>query len=108
MIPCIKNNQTRRPGAQKPQPGPLQMKWASTEPTIYQALKVLRYTHLPPEFVLALVHAGQCTNMCEDVLQSIGKLEGVNIAETELDVRVNRKFDETKNFTTKMERVSEA
>jgi hypothetical protein len=44
----------------------------------------------------------------KDVLQTISKLECVNVAETVLDVRINNKLGETKNFTAKMESVSEA
>ena len=46
--------------------------------------------------------------MSEDVLNSIGELEGIDIAETILDVGVNNEFSQTKDFSTQVEGVSEA
>jgi hypothetical protein len=58
--------------------------------------------------VLVPVHSSKGTNVREDVLKSIGQLEGINIAEAELDIRVHNQLRETKNFTAKMEGVSES
>lgn len=44
--------------------------------------------------------------MRKDVLQSIGQLEGVNVAKSELDVCVDDKLGETQNFTAQVECVS--
>ena len=46
--------------------------------------------------------------MSEDVLNGIGELEGIDIAETILDVGVNNEFSQTKDFSTQVEGVSEA
>jgi hypothetical protein len=46
--------------------------------------------------------------MCKDILEGIRELESVDIAKTELDVSINNKFRQTKNFTTEMERIPEA
>lgn len=45
--------------------------------------------------------------MSKNVLQSIGQLERIDIAEPKLYVGVNDKFSKTKNFTTQMECISE-
>jgi hypothetical protein len=46
--------------------------------------------------------------MCEDVLKSVRKLEGIHVAQTELDVGVDDEFGKAKDFSTKMERISES
>lgn len=45
--------------------------------------------------------------MGKNVLQSIGQLEGIDIAEPKLYVGINDEFSKTKNFTTQMECISE-
>jgi hypothetical protein len=45
--------------------------------------------------------------MSKNILESVCELEGVDIPQTELDVGINNKLGETKNFTTKMEGISE-
>ena len=46
--------------------------------------------------------------MCENVLQGIGQLERIYITETELDMRIDDEFGQTKNLSTQMECISEA
>jgi hypothetical protein len=46
--------------------------------------------------------------MCKDVLKGIGQLEGINIAETELNIGVHNQLRKTKDFTAEMEGVSES
>lgn len=58
--------------------------------------------------VLVPVHACQRTDMCENVLQGIGQLERIYITETELDMRIDDEFGQTKNLSTQMECISEA
>ena len=58
--------------------------------------------------VLVPVHAGEGANVSEDVLQRIGQLERVDVAETELDVCVDDELRQTKDLTAQMEGVSEA
>ena len=48
----------------------------------------------------------QRTDVGEDVLKGIGKLESVNITQTILDMCIDHKLGETQDFTTKMESVS--
>jgi len=43
----------------------------------------------------------------KNVLQSIGQLECIDIAEPKLYVGINDKFSKTKNFTAQMECISE-
>ena len=45
--------------------------------------------------------------MCEDVLDSVGKLERVNVTETELNVRIDDQLRQAENLTTQVEGVSE-
>ena len=54
-----------------------------------------------------LVHPGQ-SNMCENVLQGVSQLEGIDITETQLDVCVNDELGEANNFTAEVEGVSES
>jgi hypothetical protein len=46
--------------------------------------------------------------MTEGVLDGIGELEGIDIAQTVLNVGVNNELSQTKNFSTQVEGVSEA
>ena len=45
--------------------------------------------------------------MCEDVLESIGELERVDVAKTELDVGVDDKLRQAQDLATQVEGVSE-
>jgi len=55
-------------------------------------LEILRHAHLSHELVLVSIHACQSTNVRENILQGIGQLESVDIAEAELNVSVNNQF----------------
>ena len=46
--------------------------------------------------------------MGEDVLDSIGELESVDISETVLDVCINDEFGQAKNFSAQVESISKA
>jgi hypothetical protein len=46
--------------------------------------------------------------MCENVLQGVSQLEGIDITETELDVCVNDEFGEAKDFAAEVKGVSES
>lgn len=59
-------------------------------------------THL----VLVAVHAGEGTDMSEDILQGIGKLKSIDVAKPELDMCINDKLGEPQDFTTQMESIS--
>lgn len=60
-------------------------------------------THL----VFVPIHPGQSADMSEDVLDSIGKLEGIDISEAVLNVGVDNELCQTKDFSTQVEGVSE-
>ena len=45
--------------------------------------------------------------MRENVLNGIGKLEGINIAKSELDVRIDHELCQAKNFAAQVEGISE-
>lgn len=60
------------------------------------------------DLVLVAVHTGEGTNMTENILQSISKLKGIDIAESELNVRINDKLGEPQDFTTQVESISKA
>lgn len=49
--------------------------------------------------VLVSIHSSQSTNMGEDVLQGVRQLEGIYVAETELNMCIDDKLCETKDFT---------
>lgn len=46
--------------------------------------QVLAHTNLPHQPILVTIHAGQLANVGKDVLQAVGELEGVHVAETVL------------------------
>lgn len=71
-------------------------------------LQVLTHPNLSHQFVLVSVHTGQLTNMSKSELKTIGKLEGVDVSESILNMRINNKFGESEDFSTKMEGVSES
>ena len=53
------------------------------------------------------VHTREGTDMCEDVLESIGELERVDIAQAELDIGVDDKLCQAQDLATQVECVSE-
>ena len=57
-------------------------------------LQVLAHSHLTHELVLVPVHARERADVGEDVLDGVGELEGVDVAETVLDVRVDDELGE--------------
>jgi hypothetical protein len=77
------------------------------ESVVDEMLQVLAGTNLVHELVLVSVHTGQLTNMVEGVQNTIRKLEGINIAQTILNLSVNNKLGQTQNLTHQMESVSE-
>lgn len=46
--------------------------------------------------------------MSEDILDGIGELEGIDIAETVLNVGVDDELGQTKDFSAQVEGISEA
>ena len=61
-----------------------------------------------PYLVLVPVHTSECTDMTEDVLQCIGQLERVDVAKTELHVRIDDQLRETEDFSAQVESISES
>lgn len=57
--------------------------------------------------ILVTVHPREGTDMSEDVLQSIGKLESINVAKPKLNMRINDELGEPQDFTTQMESIPE-
>jgi hypothetical protein len=57
--------------------------------------------------VLVPVHTRQGPDMSEDILDRIGKLERIDIAESILHVGIDHQLGESEDFTAQMERVSE-
>ena len=70
-------------------------------------LEILAHPDLSHEFVLVSVHAGEGTNMCENVLECVGELECIDIAKTVLNVGVHDELGQTQNLTAKMEGIAE-
>jgi hypothetical protein len=71
-------------------------------------LEVLAHPNLPHELVLVAVHAGELSHVGEHELKTIGELEGVDVAEAVLDVRVDDELGQAKDLATEVEGVSEA
>jgi hypothetical protein len=57
--------------------------------------------------ILVPIHASQCPNMRKDILQSIRKLESIDVAETELNMRIHDEFRKAEDLATQVEGVSE-
>lgn len=71
-------------------------------------LEVLAHPDLPHELVLVTVHARELTDVGEGELETVGELEGVDVAEAVLDVRVDDELGEAEDLATEVEGVSEA
>lgn len=71
-------------------------------------LEVLGHPDLPHELVLVAVHARQLADVRKGELQPVGELEGVDVAEPVLDVRVDDELGQAQNLAAEMERVAEA
>jgi hypothetical protein len=67
----------------------------------------VREAALGADLVLVPVHARERADMCEDVLESVGELEGVNVAEPVLDVGVDDELGEAENLAAQVEGVAE-
>lgn len=81
---------------------------ASVESRIDDMLEILAHADLLHKLVFVSVHTGQLTDMREHVLKTISKLESVDITKSELNVGVNNELGETKDFSTKVESVTES
>ena len=70
-------------------------------------LDVLAHSDLPHELVLVAVHSRQLSHVRKHVLQPVGQLEGVHVAQTVLHVTVHHQLGETQDLTTQVESVAE-
>mmetsp|Transcript_889 Transcript_889/g.2132 ORF Transcript_889/g.2132 Transcript_889/m.2132 type:complete len:706 (-) Transcript_889:1206-3323(-) len=77
------------------------------EAVVDQVLQVLAHAHLPHEPVFVPVHTCQLTHVGKNVLQTVGKLEGVDVPQTELHVTVHNQLGQTHDLTAQVERVPE-
>lgn len=79
----------------------------SVEAVVDEVLEVLAHADLAHEAVLVSVHAGELADVREDVLEAVGELEGVDVAEAEVDVGVDDELREPEDLATQMEGVTE-
>eukprot|EP00398_MALV-I-01_sp_L67-1_P000203 gene202-gene343 len=77
------------------------------ETVVDDMLKILAHTHLTHQTILVTVHTGELTNMREDILKTISKLESINVTKTVLNHGIDDQLTETENLTAKMESVTE-
>jgi hypothetical protein len=97
--------------------------WTRIETVIDKMFQILRHPDLPHKLarrsvthgkttavsahlVLVPVHSRQGTDMGEDILDCVGELEGIDVSETILNVGIDNKFGQPKNFSTQVECVS--
>ena len=81
---------------------------ARVEAVVDQVLQVLAHADLAHQPVLVPVHARELPHVREDVLQPVGELVGVHVAEAVLDVRVDDELREAQDLTAQVEGVTEA
>jgi hypothetical protein len=70
--------------------------------------QILCHPDLLHELVLVSVHSRKLTDMGEEVLQSVRKLESVDVTKSELDVGIDNELGQSQDFSTEMEGVSES
>src|SRR5699024_535451 len=78
------------------------------EAVVDQMLQVFAGSDLMHELVLVSVHAGELTDMVECVENAVGQLEGINVAQAVLDLRIDDKLSQSQNLSHQVERVSES
>jgi hypothetical protein len=71
-------------------------------------LEVLAHADLAHEAVLVAVHARQLPHVREDVLQPVRELEGVDVAQPVLHVRVHHELGQPQDLAAEVEGVAEA
>jgi hypothetical protein len=71
-------------------------------------LQVFGHSNLSHEPILVSVHTCQLPNVREDVLEAICQLEGLDVSQAVLDMRINDQLGHAKDLTTQMEGVTEA
>lgn len=77
--------------------------WSGVEAVIDQVLQIFAHSDLSHQLVLVAIHSRQLPNVSEDVLQSVGELEGVHVVQPILDVGINDELSQPKNLATQVE-----
>ena len=80
----------------------------SIEAVVDDMLEILAHSNLFHQLVFVTVHSSKLTNVCKHVLEAIGQLERVHIVQSVLDMTIHNQFRQTKNFTAKMESITES
>jgi hypothetical protein len=70
-------------------------------------LQILAHADLLHELVLITVHTSKLTDVSEGELQTVGKLESIDITESILYVQIDDELRQSQNLTNEMERISE-
>lgn len=65
--------------------------------------QIFAHSNLSHQFVFVSIHSRQLADVSENILQTVGQLEGVHVVQTILNVRIDDQFGETQNFTAQME-----
>mmetsp|Transcript_31892 Transcript_31892/g.87345 ORF Transcript_31892/g.87345 Transcript_31892/m.87345 type:complete len:298 (-) Transcript_31892:756-1649(-) len=78
------------------------------EAVVDQVLQVLAHPDLPHQPVLVTVHAGELAHVREDVLQAVGQLVSVHVAQPVLHVRVDDELGEAEDLAAEVEGVPKA
>ena len=82
--------------------------WSSVEPSVDDMFQIFGHPDLLHELVLVSVHSRELTDVGEEILQSVRKLESVDVTKSELDVRVDDELGQSQDFSAEMEGVSES
>lgn len=91
----------------KPDTGPLAHR-PRVEPVVDEVLEVLAHANLPHELVLVAVHARELPDVAKGVLQAVGKLVRIDVAEPKLHVGVHDQLGQAKNLAAQVKRVAKA
>ena len=77
----------------------------SIEAIVDEMLQVLRHSDLPHKLVLVTVHTRKGADVRKYILEGIGELKRVNISKPILDMGVDDKLCQAKNFSTQVESI---
>ena len=76
------------------------------ETVVYQMFDIFAHSHLTHQSILVSVHASQLTHMCEGVLQSIRKLERIDVTQAILHKRIHHQLRQAQYLSCEMKRIS--
>ena len=77
------------------------------EAEVDEVFNVFAEPHLSHELVLVAVHACGIPHMSEDILQTVGQLEGINVAQSVLSVAVYNEFGKSEDLSAEVKSVTE-